>query len=129
MDTVIVKRYSQAFKQAIVREYEEGASLTFLQKKYGIASHKTISRWVDAYGRIGTRHKLMVIQTPEEQNKLTQMADRIAELEHALAQADLDRLMLSACLQVAEEDYGLDLKKTRELALSKQRRGKQRRRR
>lgn len=129
MESVIVKRYSLAFKQSIVREYEKGASLTFLQKKYGIASRTTIERWVEKFGRFGTRHKLMVIQQPEEQNKFTEMETRIAELEHALAQAELDRLMLTACLEVAEKDFGVDVKKTREVVLSRRRkkgRGKRR---
>jgi transposase-like protein len=36
MTTVKIKRYSVAFKQAVVREYEAGESLTSLGHKYGI---------------------------------------------------------------------------------------------
>ena len=124
METIKVRRYSLSFKQAIVREYESGESLTFLNRKYGVG-RPSLKRWVEQYGRNGTRHKLMVIQHPEDQNRMKELEQRIADLEHALAESQLDRLMLSACLTVAEEQYGVDVKKTREQLLLKQR--KQRR--
>lgn len=125
MESVSIRRYSDAFKLSIVREYEAGASLSSLGRKYGIAGNSTIKRWVMQFGRFGTRHNLMVIQTPEERNRITELEQRIADLEHALADAQLDRLMLSACLTVAEEKYGIDVKKTRAQILSKQRKQRQ----
>ena len=79
MTTVIVKRYSLAFKQAVVREYEAGESLTSLSHKYGITGATTLKKWVEQFGRYGTRHKLMVIQKPEEQNRILTMLDSMAE--------------------------------------------------
>ena len=37
-----VKRYSQAFKQEVVKEYEAGASAKYLSEKYGIGGGSTI---------------------------------------------------------------------------------------
>ena len=37
-----IRRYSQAFKQQVVREYEGGASVNSLRHKYGIGSPGTI---------------------------------------------------------------------------------------
>ena len=125
MESVSIRRYSDAFKQSIVREYEAGASISSLGRKYGITGNSTIKRWVGQFGRYGTRHNLMVIQTPEERNRITELEQRIADLEHALADAQLDRLMLSACLTVAEEQYGVDVKKTRAQISSKQHKRKQ----
>jgi transposase-like protein len=112
MTTVTIKRYSLAFKQAVVREYEAGESLTSLKHKYGITGATTINKWVEKFGRYGTRHKLMVIQKPEEQNRIHELEQRIAELEKALAQVTLDKLMLTATLEVAEREYGVKVKKT-----------------
>ena len=44
MQTTIVKKYSQAFKQQVVREYEDGASIYKLLQKYGVGSHATVIR-------------------------------------------------------------------------------------
>jgi len=112
METTTIKRYSVAFKQSVVREYEAGASLTGLGRKYGIKGATTIKGWVGRYGRYGTRHKLMVIQKPEEQKRIQELEERISELEKALAQVTLDKLMLSATLEVAEREYGIEVKKS-----------------
>ena len=112
MTTVIIKRYSLAFKQAVVREYEAGESLTSLGHKYGITGATTIKKWVERFGRYGTRHKLMTIQKPEEQNRIHELEQRITDLEKALAQTTLDKLMLTATLEVVEREYAIDVKKT-----------------
>lgn len=46
-----VKRYSQALKQQVVREYEEGVSSYSLRQKYGIGTHSTVERWIKKFGR------------------------------------------------------------------------------
>lgn len=127
MTTVIVKRYSLAFKQAVVREYEAGESLTSLSHKYGITGATTLKKWVEQFGRYGTRHKLMVIQKPEEQNRIHELEQRITDLEKALAQVTLDKLMLTATLEVVERDYHIKVKKTHERPSSTQPTNKARR--
>lgn len=106
-----VKRYSLALKQQVVREYETGASAYSLSHKYGIGSLTTVKRWVKKYGRSGFRSETVVIQTVEDQNQFKEMADRITQLEKALAQAVLDKQMLEATLHVASQELGQDLKK------------------
>ena len=41
MEKTPLKRYSQAFKQQIVREYEAGATASQLSQKYGIMGGST----------------------------------------------------------------------------------------
>ncbi len=106
-----IKKYSQAFKQQIVQEYEGGTSLTELQKKYGINGGSTIQGWVQRYGRSGLRHKLLVIQSPDEQNQVKVYQERIAQLEKVIAQLSLDKLMLEASLAEAEAELGHPIKK------------------
>lgn len=106
-----IKRYSQAFKQQVVSEYEAGASIYQLRQKYGIGAHKTIEQWVKQYGRQGYRSELVIIQTAEDQLEVKAMKQRIADLESALAQSTLDNRMLTATIEVASQSLGMDLKK------------------
>jgi transposase-like protein len=106
-----VKRYSQAFKQQVIREYEAGGSITSLRQKYGIGSHRTVERWVKKYSRSGYRSEKVVIQTVEDQMEVKAMKARIAELERALADAVIDNRMLTTTLEVASERLEMDLKK------------------
>ena len=106
-----IKRYSQAFKQQVVREYEDGASIYSLRQKYGIGAHNTVERWVKQYGRHGYRSEVVLIQTVEDQLEFKAMKSRITELESALAQSVLENRMLTTTIEVASQSLGLDLKK------------------
>lgn len=48
----------------------------------------------------------MVIQHPEEQNEVKKLKEKIAQLEKAVAQLTLDKLMLESTLEVVEEELG-----------------------
>jgi len=111
MDKKVYKRYSEAFKREIVREYEAGTSAARLREKYGIGGYSTVTQWVRKYGREGSRYKLMVIQKPEEQNRVKALEQRITDLEKALAQVTLDKLMLESTVEVLEEELGREVKK------------------
>lgn len=111
MGKIAIRRYSEAFKKQVVREYEAGASASGLGEKYGIKGGSTVSTWVRKYGREGSRYKLMVIQKPQEQQRVKELEKRIQELESALAQVTLDKLMLESLVEVIEEEEGIALKK------------------
>ena len=111
MTKEVIKRYSMAFKQHIVREYESGATVYELQKRYGITGNGTIQRWVESYAREGLRLKVMRIQHIDEQDRVKELEAQVKELESALAQVTLDKIMYQAMVEVAEKEYGLDLKK------------------
>jgi transposase-like protein len=111
MAETIIKKYSLAFKKHVVAEYEAGASMYQLNKRYSITGGTTVKRWVKQYGREGLRVKLMMIQKPEEQERVKQLEGRIAELEKVIAQLSLDKFMLESTLAVAEEQLGHEVKK------------------
>jgi len=106
-----IKRYSEAFKHQVVREYEAGTIARWLMQKYGIGGDSTIKRWVHQYGREGFRTKQVQIQTAADQVEFQEMKARIAELESALAQATLDNRMLAATLEAAEAGLGVNSQK------------------
>lgn len=111
MEKIAIRRYSEAFKKQVVREYESGTSSYRLRQKYGISGSNTIITWVRKYGREGSRYELMVIQKPEERDQLKALKERVQELESALAQVMLDKLMLESLVEVIEEEEGLAVKK------------------
>jgi len=117
MNPTIIKRYSEAFKLQVVREYEGGTSLYELGERYGIGGGNTIRGWVEKYGRQGVRHKLLVIQSPEEHQQVKQLKTRNDQLEKLVAPLLLDKVMLETTLQVAEAQCGFDFKKSIACAL------------
>ena len=112
MKKEMVKRYSQAFRQQVVREYENGANVNSLKQKYGIGRAVTIKRWIEKYSRSGYRSDLVIIQSVEDQLEFKEMKQRIVDLEAALAESVLENRMLKATVEVASETLGMDIKKT-----------------
>ena len=111
MEKHTVKRYSQAFKQKVVREYEAGASIYKLLQKYGIGSHTTVKRWIEKYSHAGYRSEVVYIQTVEDHQEFKDMKERIKELESALAESVLENRMLKATIDVASNTLDVDIKK------------------
>lgn len=111
MTKKIVKRYSEAFKRQVVSEYESGAGIPDLQKKYGITGGNTIKYWIKKYAKQGFRHETITIQTAEEADRVRELEGRVEELERGLGQVTLEKLKLEAILEELEESYGVEVKK------------------
>ena len=111
MEKIAMKRYSEAFKQQVVSEYEGGQSVSALRRKYGITGNGTIERWVKKYGHAGLRHELIVIQRPDERKREKMLEKRVKELESAVAQLTLEKIVLEASLSEAEQLLGMAVKK------------------
>lgn len=110
-DRQVIRRYSLAFKKRVVAEYEAGHSASSLKRRYGIGSTHIVVKWVEKYGREGVRHRLMVVQSPEERERVKELEARVAELEKMVAQLSIDKFMLESSLAVAEEELGYEVKK------------------
>ena len=110
MEKVTVKRYSEAFKQQVVSEYEGGQSVSALRRKYG-TGNGTIERWVKKYGCSGFRHEVIVIQRPDEREREKMLEERVKELESAVAQLTLEKIVLETSLSEAEQLLGIEVKK------------------
>jgi transposase len=106
-----IKQYSTAFRRQVVQEYERGASIESLRRKYGIGGKETIPRWIQKYGTQGLRHNLVRIQTPEEVDRVRELEAQVRELQEALGKVTLEKLALESTLEVLEEEYGVEAKK------------------
>ncbi len=100
--------YSEAFKRMVVQEYEQGASMTSLQRKYGIGGAGTIKRWVQQFGRQPYRTETVFIQTAEDLEHVRRLQAQVEQLQKLVAELALENRILRAALQEA----GVELKKT-----------------
>lgn len=102
-----IKRYSAAFQQKVVSELERGElSIEQVRAKYGIGGSTTIQRWIKKLGKNDLLCKVVTIQTPMEQDQLKVLRQRIAELERALAQTQVECLQSESYLQLACQELG-----------------------
>jgi len=107
----VYKRYSEAFRIQVVREYEQdGISLNKLRQRYGMTT-TTLQKWIKKYSTQGLRYELMTIQTPEERNRLKELEAENARLKALVADLSLEKAILESTVAVIERDYGIDVKK------------------
>ncbi len=106
-----IKRYSEAFKRQVVQEYEAGATIEALRRKYGIGGGSTIQQWIRRYGREGLRHQVMRIQTAEEADQVQLLQREIQRLQEALVQMTLEKIAAEQTLALYQEAFGTDLVK------------------
>jgi transposase len=102
-------RYSEAFKFQVLRDLDSGrfSSIAEAQRTYGITGKGTVQSWVLRYGMNHLVGKVMRVETPEEANELKKLRRRVKDLERALADASLDRLLDEAYLHIACERAGI----------------------
>ena len=111
-----------ALKQVIINEYLVGGiSQRRLSKKYGI-SHQSIYRWVNEYeqGQTNTASaaaQAAILQAMNEQAKqagqpeMISPAAQIQELQKQLAEERLHNKLLTAIIDVAEEELKIPIRK------------------
>jgi len=105
-------RYSEAFKLKVVDEIEKGRySEADVRKVYGINGGATVSRWLRKYGFNDDVGKVIRIEMKDERDKIKQLEKEKHELERALAKTQVKVLAYEALIDIAKEDYGIDLKK------------------
>ena len=110
-----ITRYSEAFKRKVIEEIEQGrVTQGEAMRKYGIRGSVTIRYWLKRFGKNHLLNRVVRIEMPTENNPqeiIKQLKAEKQQLESALAQSQLKVLCLENLVEVAEEEFGLDLKK------------------
>lgn len=108
----VVNRYSMAFKIHVVSEIESGRlSMEGARRRYGIPGGSTVSGWVRRLGKQHLLAKVVRVETPGERDQLKVQSKRIQELEGALADAHIKLMAYEKLIELAEDEYKLDIKK------------------
>lgn len=113
-DEFKVKKYSEAFKRQVVEEYESGASMNYLRRKYKIGGSMTIHKWIRKYSNLGIRNGERFMKEPkdnQDQETVEKLKKKIELLEKAVADLTLKKLILESTLEEYQEAYGALLSK------------------
>ena len=111
-------RYSISFKQKVIREIEEeGLTLAEASRRYGIKGSNTVERWIKQYGKYRLLNKVVRVETKEEKDRIQELESEIKRLKLALADSTLAQHALQTLIEVVDEHYQTDVKKTLGLKL------------
>jgi transposase-like protein len=108
MNSRIVKRYSEAFKQQIVEEIESGqGTLQEVRRKYGL-SVNTIQYWIKRMGKLGLLPNLIRVEKPDERDRIKDLERQIRQLKESLADTQVDSLINKKYFEILCREQGLD---------------------
>jgi len=104
-----VIRYSEAFKRQVVEELESGRyrSIGEVRRKYGIKGGETVPTWLRKYGREHLLPKVVRVERMGERDRIEGLEQRVRQLEKALAEANLDKVLSEAYFELACEEFGI----------------------
>jgi transposase-like protein len=104
-------RYSEAFKQQVISELEEGkfSSEFAASRAYGIRGARTIRVWLQRYGRSDLMPRRVTITTMSEQDETKALKKRVRDLEKALADTHMKELLGEAYLEIACKRMGMEV--------------------
>lgn len=114
------KDYSTSFKLQLVAEYEQGfLSKTQLQKKYGIQSISTISRWIQKFGTFSNGFKVtskIMKKTPEQrilelEQQVKLLEKQKSEAEFLANQTQKKVILFDMMIDIAEEEFKIPIRK------------------
>lgn len=104
------RRYSEAFKKQLVREYEQGKFSVHQLAKLHDLSGTLIYRWIYEYSSNAPNFQIVEMKESST-SKLKAMEERIKELERMVGQKQIKIDYLEKLIEIAEEDLKIDIKK------------------
>ena len=106
-------RYSDCFKLSIVEEIEKnGLSIEDCRRKYDIKGASTIQNWLKKYGKNHLLNKVVRVETKDEIREIELLRKELAALKKAYAELALENKVNQTVIEVSDEMFGTDLKKS-----------------
>jgi transposase len=101
-------RYSEAFKLQVIGAFEAGKfnSPYAASRAYGL-SGGMVAYWVRRYGKNHLLRKVVRVQTPKEISEVQELRKRVRQLEKALVDAEIDRRLEKAYVEIACRAAGI----------------------
>ena len=108
MSATVIK-YSESFKLQVVRDLESGRFRTINEAGsfYGIQGATTVKGWLIKFGKDRLMPRVVRVETPNEQNELKRLRQRVRQLEGLLADKELGLVISETYLELACERAGI----------------------
>jgi len=103
--------FSEEFRKKKVEEIERGLStIAEISREYEV-SRGAIYKWIYAYSMHRKREVKQVVEAKSDTRKIKELRKRIKELEQLLGQKQFEVEFKETMIDLAEERFGIDIKK------------------
>ena len=104
------RTFNEEFKRQKVREIiSRKATVTEISKAYEVTS-AAIYKWIDLYSG-KQKPERTIVESKSDTSKILALQKRIAELERAIGQKQIQLEFKDKMIEIAEEVYKVDIKK------------------
>ena len=103
--------FSTDFKKKKVEELDKRiTTISEICKEYQV-SHTAVYNWIYKYSLMKNKGVKMVVEAESDTAKIKALKQHIAKLEQLLGQKEFQLEFVQKQMQIASEEYGIDLKK------------------
>ena len=112
------RRFSDSFKKEKVREIEQKKTkVSDICKQYEVSAIN-VYKWLHKYGTMKDKPTRMIVETESDTVQLLALKKKVAELEQIIGQKQVLLDFKDKMIEIAEEMYGVDIKKKLSTELS-----------
>jgi transposase len=105
------RSFSEDFKKNKIRELEKNlSSVSDICKTYSV-SRTSVYRWIFKYSTMAKKQVKQVVEAKSDTRKIKALEERIKELERIVGQKQLLLEFKDKMIEIAEADYGVNIKK------------------
>ncbi|MDD3740755.1 MAG: transposase [Bacteroidales bacterium] len=105
------RTFSESFKIKKVREIETGITkVSEICKTYEVTD-SCVYKWINKYGIMKDKKERFVVESESDTQELLALKKKVAELERIVGQKQLLLDFKDKMIDIAEEMYGVDIKK------------------
>lgn len=106
-----VRTFSEEFKRRKVQEIEAGITkVSEISKAYNVSAN-AVYKWVYKFSKSMKKKERLIVESESDTQKINALKKRIADLERALGQKQIQLDFKEKMIELAEEIYQVDIKK------------------
>ena len=103
--------FSEEFKQKKVREIDQKiTTIAEVSREYEVRA-SNVSKWLTQYSPNRMKSVRTIVESESDTRKLFDLQQKVAELERVIGQKQLLIDFLAKMMELAEQEYGIDIKK------------------
>ena len=103
--------FNESFKRSKVSELERNIlTIAELCNEYQV-SRSSVYKWIYKYSQMRKRENKQVIEPESETRKVLLLKQEVSELQRVIGEKQLKMDFLEKVIELAEKEYGLDIKK------------------
>ena len=105
------RSFSDSFKLQKVKEIERGITKVSEICKHYEVSATNVYRWINKFGNMKNKKERLIVETDSDTKQLLELKKKVAELERIIGQKQIMIDFKDKMIEIAEETYGVDIKK------------------